>query len=129
MEFTGGCQCGSVRYKVQLSQKKAYLCHCRKCQKALGNVFAAYVNVSKTDLIWTNEKPSFYKSSEFAQRGFCIGCGSPICFEPLNSPNMDLTVGSFDDPSQFVLVGHNGVESRLPHFSWEDTLPKFKSDE
>ena len=41
----GGCQCGRVRYAVELAGDDAYLCHCRMCQKATGGVAAAFVNV------------------------------------------------------------------------------------
>jgi len=39
--MTGGCQCGRVRYTVQIEDDAAYLCHCRMCQRATGGVAAA----------------------------------------------------------------------------------------
>ena len=42
---------------------------------------------------------------------------------------MDLTVGSFDDPSHFIPTGHSGAESL--HEAWLQTasLPRHRSDE
>ncbi len=37
--FTGGCQCGAVRFACE-SLGRASLCHCRMCQKAFGSYFA-----------------------------------------------------------------------------------------
>ncbi|HET7714155.1 MAG TPA: GFA family protein, partial [Bauldia sp.] len=31
--FTGGCQCGAVRFRVA-ALGRASICHCRMCQKA-----------------------------------------------------------------------------------------------
>ena len=38
---TGGCQCGAVRYALYAEPTNPHVCHCRMCQKAFGNVFAA----------------------------------------------------------------------------------------
>jgi aspartate-semialdehyde dehydrogenase len=37
-EMTGGCMCGQVRYLARIGSDDAYLCHCRMCQRASGNV-------------------------------------------------------------------------------------------
>ncbi len=47
---TGGCQCGRVRYTVEIDDFDAYLCHCRMCQRATGNVSIAFKNVEKAKL-------------------------------------------------------------------------------
>ena len=39
-ELRGGCQCGRVRYRAEVSEAAAYHCHCKMCQKATGG-FAA----------------------------------------------------------------------------------------
>ncbi|WP_437812841.1 GFA family protein [Sorangium sp. So ce1078] len=38
--LTGGCQCGRVRYRAEALAGRTGYCHCRKCQRAFGNVFA-----------------------------------------------------------------------------------------
>jgi len=35
-EWTGGCQCGAVRYQLLTPPEHASICHCRMCQKASG---------------------------------------------------------------------------------------------
>lgn len=36
-QFTGGCQCGAVRYRVEASLDKPVTCNCSRCQR-LGSV-------------------------------------------------------------------------------------------
>lgn len=124
--MTGGCQCGRVRYEAQVDDMDAYLCHCRMCQRATGNVSIAFKNLPKDAVRWTGEAPDYYASSPIARRPFCSACGTPLGFEYPDSDKMDLTVGSFDDPSGFVPKLHFGVETRLEH--WRDTshLPEYR---
>ena len=127
-DMQGGCQCGRVRYTVTITDDDAYLCHCRMCQRATGGVSIAFKNVKKANVRWTRE-PDRYQSSPIASRGFCSACGTPLTFEFPDSKNMDLTVGSFDDPDGFRPVHHYAVESW--HEAWLDTrdLPTYRTDE
>jgi hypothetical protein len=126
--MNGGCQCGRVRYAAQVADGEAYLCHCRMCQRATGGVSIAYKNLAKAEIDWQHP-PEWYESSPVARRPFCRECGTPLGFAFNASDRMDLTVGSFDDPSDFFPTANFGVESR--HAAWEDTshLPGHKVTE
>ena len=119
VEKTGGCQCGRVRYTAQVDPDEAYLCHCKMCQRATGGFAAAFVGLAQADVTWDGE-PDWYESSPIALRPFCSKCGTPLGFKfAEGSSNMDLTIGSFDDPSDFVPKHHFGAESL--HEAWLDT--------
>lgn len=128
-EMTGGCQCGRIRYAVPIADNEAYLCHCRMCQRATGGVSIAFRNVPRASVRWTTVEPDYYRSSPIAHRGFCATCGTPLTFRFDEGENIDLTVGSFDDPSRFVPRHHFGAESL--HEAWIDTsgLDRIRSDE
>jgi len=126
---SGGCQCGRVRYTAEVDPTEAYLCHCRMCQRATGGAAACFVSVARDEVAWEGE-PDWYASSPIATRPFCSNCGTPLGFRyNRGSDRMDLTVGSFDDPSDFVPQSHFGAESL--HEAWLDTsaLPRKRSDE
>lgn len=126
-EHQGGCQCGRIRYSVSGTPKEAYLCHCRMCQRATGGVSIAFVSFKQADIAWQSE-PHWYASSPIAKRPFCASCGTPLGFRfNESSEHMDLTVGSFDDPSGFAPKHHFGAE-RI-HEAWLDTtdLPRYKT--
>jgi len=125
---TGGCACGRVRYRVRIDNDEAYLCHCRMCQRATGSVSIAFKNVKKADVTWQSE-PDWWQSSPIARRPYCRECGTSLGFAFPDSEFMDLTIGSFDDPSRFRPKHHFGAESM--HRAWIDTqgLPEYRTDE
>jgi hypothetical protein len=129
-DMTGGCACGRVRYSAAIENDEAYLCHCRMCQRATGGVSIAFKNVRQADVRWERE-PDYFESSPIARRGYCSACGTSLTFEFTDgqSENLDLTVGSFDDPSFFRPAHHFGVESM--HRAWLDTsgLPEYRTDQ
>ena len=127
-EMSGGCACGRIRYTATIADDTAYLCHCRMCQRATGGVSIAFMNVRKAEVRWARE-PDWYVSSPIARRPFCRECGTPLGFAFPGSENMDLTIGSFDDPSRFRPTHHFGAESM--HRPWLDTagLPEKRTED
>ena len=128
-QMSGGCACGRIRYTASVDPDEAYLCHCRMCQRSTGSVSIAFVNAKLDAMSWERE-PDWYESSPIARRPFCSQCGTSLGFQfKEGSDKMDLTVASFDDPSQFKPKHHFGVESL--HRAWINTegLPEYRTDE
>ncbi len=116
---TGGCQCGAVRYAFSSPPEKSHACHCRMCQKAVGNIFATLVGTRKGQIRWTTRAPSYFASSNLARRGFCETCGTPLTFSYVDpNPWEFVTVGSLDDPSAVPIEKQFGVESKLAWVSF-----------
>ncbi len=126
--LNGGCQCGAVRFSSTHPNRDAYWCHCRMCQRALGNVAAAFWNVSKDSVAWQGERAT-YMSSPFGRRGFCADCGTPLTFDYPDSPKIDLTVGALDDPAAVSLASHFGTESRVHGWTAGEGLPEMRTDD
>lgn len=127
--MTGGCACGKVRFEADVDNDEAYLCHCRMCQRATGSISIAFKNLKQANVRWLSE-PDWFDSSPIALRPYCSGCGTSFGFQfKKGSPNMDLTVASFDDPSRFKPTSHFGAESI--HRAWINTegLPEHRTDE
>ncbi|HEX9932770.1 MAG TPA: GFA family protein [Allosphingosinicella sp.] len=126
-EMTGGCACGRIRYRAQVDDDEAYLCHCRMCQRATGSVSIAFKTLKKADVEFERQ-PDWYESSPIARRPYCRECGTSLGFAFPDSEKMDLTVASFDEPARFRPKHHFGAESI--HRSWLNTegLPEYRSD-
>jgi hypothetical protein len=112
--LTGGCQCGAVRYALAAMPLRTGLCHCRMCQKAVGQPFAAYAVCRLADLTWTRRTPPAFRSSTAAERHFCPDCGTSLTFRYFHKPEIGVAVGTLDHPERVTPSAHYAVESRLP---------------
>ncbi len=121
--WAGGCQCGAVRYQAKSLIENAHICHCRMCQKAVGNYFAALVSTPKSQLNWTRGEAARFQSSATVERGFCGKCGTPLFYNDQQSENIGLTIGSLDQPENVKLVSQDGTESRMPWFAELSKVP------
>jgi hypothetical protein len=126
---TGGCQCGAVRYAIKAPFENPHICHCRMCQKAFGNHFAALVGTQKSALQWTTGEPAFFRSSSIVQRGFCRDCGTPLTFAYDTSPRIAVSIGSLDHPEEVSPAAQYGVESMLPVWPSLHTLPGTRTED
>jgi hypothetical protein len=116
--LTGGCQCGAVRYALYAGPTSVDICHCRMCQKAVGNLFMAVAGVPSGALAWTKGAPAIFESSSAAERGFCPDCGTPLTFRYLARDEINVTIGSLDEPAKARPTRQYGIESRIPW--WRD---------
>jgi len=121
--MTGGCQCGAVRYALYAEPVSADICHCRMCQKAVGNLFMAVASVPLDAFAWTRGEPATYMSSSAAERRFCAHCGTPLSFRYLAGTTIALTTGSLDQPARARPAAQLGIESRVPWFAELADLP------
>lgn len=114
--FTGGCQCGAVRFRAEKLGRPS-ICHCRMCQKQFGSFFGAFVTGDHAHLAWTRGQPTLFRSSAKVKRGFCNKCGTPLTYQ--QGEEIELAIGAFDHPELLepqVQVNH---DKRLP---WIDHL-------
>jgi len=133
MPITGGCLCGEVRYESTEPPKKAVYCHCNTCKKARGGIFGIGAAFQRPAVKFTQGEPKIYKSSDFAERGFCGNCGAPL-FLRYTSPgpyrdNIYMAVGSLDNPELVTPSYHIGVGSKVSWYTIPDDLPQRRVDE
>ncbi|MBO6539054.1 MAG: GFA family protein [Rhizobiaceae bacterium] len=119
--YTGGCQCGAVRFRVEGRLRNASVCHCRMCQKAFGSFYAPLATAPKDGLTWTRGEPKRYRSSNHVLRGFCAECGTPLTFEAPDG--VALAIGAFDHPEEVMPTKQWGVEGKLPYADDIPSLP------
>ena len=120
-QYSGGCQCGAVRFRVEGAFGDASVCHCRMCQKASGNFYLPLVSVRGAKLTWTRGAPKKFRSSNHAFRGFCGDCGTPLTYEAPDG--VALAIGAFDHPEEVAPVIQWGVEAKLPYADGIPGLP------
>lgn len=117
--YSGGCQCGAVRFHLEGALGEPSVCHCRMCQKAFGGFYAPLAGVREAKLEWTRGEPKRFRSSNHVLRGFCSDCGTPLTYEAPDG--MALAIGAFDDPSSLAPAVQWGREAALPYV---DDIPR-----
>ena len=60
--YTGGCQCGSVRYVVTMEPIRVLACHCKECQRQSASAFGMSMPVKKDSLTVTGPRSLHSKS-------------------------------------------------------------------
>ena len=119
--YSGGCQCGAVRFRVEGRLGDGSVCHCRMCQKAFGAFYAPLVSVRGADLEWTRGEPRRFRSSNLVSRGFCSECGTPLTYEAPDG--IGLAIGAFDHPEEIAPEIQWGIEAKLPYVDGIHALP------
>lgn len=90
--FTGGCQCGDVRFTATGRPYRVGICHCMDCRKHHGALFHASAVFPKSAVTIEGE------TRDYAGRLFCPRCGSSVF--GTGDDEIYLNLGSFDAPDQ-----------------------------
>jgi hypothetical protein len=120
-QYSGGCQCGAVRFHVEGALGDASVCHCRMCQKASGGFYLPLVSARGGKLTWTRGQPKKFQSSNAAWRGFCGDCGTPLTYEAPDG--VALAIAAFDHPEEIAPTIQWGTEAKLPYVDGIHELP------
>ncbi len=125
--FEGGCLCGAIRYVSTAPPVRCVICHCESCRKHSGAPCLSFVHFPLGAFKWIGDEPTRFRSSDFAERGFCPECGSTLdMHEEVLSDRVQVTLGSMDDPGLASPDDHVWTRSRIPWFEVADTIPRYE---
>ncbi|KAI1493376.1 glutathione-dependent formaldehyde-activating GFA [Biscogniauxia mediterranea] len=107
--ITGGCLCGSIRYRVDFPEDHDFMqssgsCQCTQCRRSTGTlVFVAHtVPLRCLTYVTPVDTLNNYAATPGFQRGFCASCGSFLYWRDESRDDLALAVGCVDEE---VLVG------------------------
>jgi hypothetical protein len=124
MIHEGGCLCGAVRFKAEGEPANVRICHCRRCQKAMGAPFFARALFDQKAL--TLEGPTGrYPSSDHLDRVFCQQCGTRIGAWRKNGTMAGIALALFDDRNTFSPTDQIWVSEKINWVRVADDLPQF----
>ncbi|MDA7839952.1 GFA family protein [Luminiphilus sp.] len=106
-----------------------FACHCTQCRKTSGHYWAA-TEVPSTHLkLIKDDGLKWYRSSDQARRGFCVGCGSSLFWEADGEGTTAIGAGTLDDlPSgTTTVVKHIFVADKGTYYDVADGLPQSES--
>jgi hypothetical protein len=101
--YTGGCQCGSVRYVVTMEPMRVLACHCKECQRQSASAFGMSMPVKKDSLTVTGATKQFTRMADSGNEVtgfFCPECGVRIYHVLKSAPDVvSIKPGTLDDTS------------------------------
>lgn len=126
---TGGCMCGEVRYTTTARPSHVLYCHCEMCRRATGQPIVAGAYFAVDQARFDEAEPRRFRSSPYAERGFCGKCGTPIFYHSV-MPELEgwicLMLGTLDNPEHFPPSDHWNTETALPFALPDDGLPRHR---
>lgn len=117
MAFTGGCQCGAVRYEVSAEPVAIYVCHCRECQRQSASAFGISVIVPADTFAFTQGNVRTWRrptdSGRMLDCTFCAECGSRIRHATPGEATVSVKGGSLDQPVDLSSAFHIWTKRKL----------------
>lgn len=123
----GQCLCGAVSYSADIAEGHVHVCHCNMCQKWHGGPGLS-IKVDACD-IKGEEKVTWYRSSEWAQRGFCSACGTHLFGKTDDGSYYGVYVGSMDDQEGLSIESHIFIDKKPPHYDFTGDAPRMTEEE
>jgi hypothetical protein len=124
MEYTGGCFCGAIRYRITGEGYDAVNCHCRRCRRSVGAPFVSWVSFRVEEFEYTAGAPAEYESSPGALRAFCSVCGTSLGNRRVDRPEeIVISICSLDQPETVAPGLHIWGSEQLPWVRLADGLP------
>jgi hypothetical protein len=124
----GKCLCGAVTVRVGPRRRNVEACHCSMCRRWGGS---AYVGVQcGSDVLFVGEENVVrYRSSEWAERGFCGRCGSNLFFHYLPKDTYGLLAGLFPDDALLPLCEEIFIDEKPDYYAFAGDAEKMTSAE
>ncbi len=102
----GHCLCGAVRFTATLPEAHFRICHCGMCRRWSGSpLFGVGVETDSVSFFQGEEAITRYRSSDWAERGFCRHCGSHLFYHFKATDHYIMLLGLLDDQASFTLTG------------------------
>jgi hypothetical protein len=128
--FEGGCACGRLRYRMQLTPMFVHCCHCKDCQRQTGTAFVlnALIETDRVELQTGTVRPYVMPTDSGRPHTVfrCSDCGTTVWSEYGGLKTLRFVrVGTLDDPTALPPDVHIYVRSKLPWITLPDGVPAF----
>ena len=130
--YSGGCQCGQVRYEIQAEPLTLYVCHCKECQKQSSSAFGMSMPVPREAVTVIKGQPKQWKRISDNGRevscSFCGNCGTRLFHHPArNNKITNIKPGTLDDTSWLKPVGNIWTRSAQPWLLQDEGILNYEA--
>ena len=133
MELTGGCACGSARYKLKTAPMFVHACHCTDCQRATGSAFLINMIIHSDDLVIEGPiSKATLETSTGAGRDvhYCSECATNLWtkYHFIDLPLLAVSSGTLDTPNNIKPLAHMFTRSKQPWMVLDNETPQFPEE-
>ena len=126
-EHPGGCLCGGVRFVDKGEIKGVEACHCSQCRRWTSG---AYFSVRFANKVSIQGDVRWFKSSDYAERGSCATCGTPLFWRMQDEDDAAVSAGAVDDQSALkAMHEHIFVDDQPAWLVFADGAPRITNAE
>lgn len=113
--LSGRCLCGAVTISARPAKPHLEACHCDMCRRWGGIAFMG-VQCGPNASFTGEEHITRFRSSEWAERGFCNKCGTNLFYHFLPTTNYSFPAGVFDDLGDMQLTEEIFVDEQPGYY-------------
>lgn len=127
---TGRCLCGAVKFDVSISVTTFTICHCGMCRRWCSGPFMG-VHCDGAPTFTDDNAMAWFKSSDWAKRGFCKQCGTNLfyrCTDP-SLQSWEVSLEALEDPSGLTLDRHIFIDAKPDRYDFNDDRPRITEAE
>jgi len=126
-QMTGHCLCGGVTFSADMEKTDYHACHCSMCRRWAGSPLMAAG--AQTVTFTGDDKIGRYKSSDWAERGFCTNCGTGLFYYLIPADQYVLSIGAFDDAEAFKMAGEIFIDNKPGGYGFAGDHPRLTEAE
>lgn len=124
----GHCLCGAVTVRAAPVRRHVEACHCTMCRRWCGIAFVGVMCGSDVE-IDGEQHVVRYRSSDWAERGFCGRCGSNLFYHYLPLDTYGFTAGLFSDEAFLPLAEEIFIDEKPGYYAFDAESEKLTGAE
>lgn len=111
-DIKGQCLCGGVRVRLPFPVTDVGVCHCDRCRR-WGS--GPWMSLQVPGAVVSGDSLAIFRSSAFAERGFCKNCGTHIFHRPQDGPELAISSGLFRS-DQYHIAREIFSDAKPPYY-------------
>ncbi len=112
----GSCLCGAVSIAAA-EQAEINACHCGMCQRWGGGPLLS-VHCGGDLQISGTASVAVFKSSDWAERAFCVNCGTHLYYRLVPANDYAVPVGLFQDGPAFLFTEQIFIDRKPSYYAF-----------
>lgn len=124
----GQCLCGAVTVRAVPRRGTVEACHCTMCRTWGGSALLSVQCGSDVE-IEGEEHVERYRSSDWAERGFCRKCGSNLFYRYIPADGYAFTAGLFPDDALEPLAEEIFIDEKPDYYAFAGDAEKMTGAE